>query len=235
MEIVKNQKTALLFGATGLVGGYCLEYLLAADTYQKVRIFGRRTVNIEHPKLEQHKVDFKNLEEVSELISGNDLFCCIGTTIKKAGSEEAFRRVDYTFAHKIAELGVKNKVNQFLLISSVGADKDSLFFYNQVKGELEDEVKLMPYWAIHIFQPSILLGERNENRWGESIAQKIGKFVDDVTGGMLKKYKPVEAQAVAKAMVMAAQKTEKGIHYYPSHVLQDLADNENLNLEKRKG
>lgn len=232
MDIIKNQKTALLFGATGLVGGYCLEYLLAAETYQKVRVFGRRKVDLDHPKLEQHKVDFNQLEQVEELINGDDLYCCIGTTIKKAGSEAAFRRVDYTFAHRIAELGVKNKVNQFLLVSSVGADKDSLFFYNQVKGELEDEIKLMPYWAIHIFQPSILLGERNENRWGESIAQKIGKFVDDLTGNLLKKYKPVEAEAVAKAMIMAAQKTQKGVHFYPSHVLQELADNENLNLGK---
>ncbi len=232
MEIIKHQKTAILFGATGLVGGFCLQYLITADTYNKVLVFGRRKVDIDHPKVVQHIIDFDHLENYADLIKGDDLYCCIGTTIKKAGSEPAFRRVDYIYPRKIGEIGLKNKVNQFLLISSVGADEDSLFFYNQVKGELENDIRVMPYWAVHIFRPSILLGERNENRWGESIAQKIGKFVDDFTGGLLKKYKPVEADAVAKAMIMAAQKTEKGVHYYPSHVLQDLADHENLNLKK---
>ena len=224
MEILKHRKTALLFGTTGLVGGYCLQSLLHSKTYDRIISFGRRKVDVPNDKLVQHKINFDDLDQHADLIKGDDLFCCIGTTIKKAGSEEAFRRVDYTYAHRIAEIGVKNKVNQLLLVSSVGADPDSLFFYNRVKGELEEEVRLMPYWAVHVFQPSILLGERNENRWGESIAQKIGKFVDDPTGGLLNKYKPVKAEVVARAMVRAAQKTSEGVHTYPSHVLNEMAE-----------
>jgi uncharacterized protein YbjT (DUF2867 family) len=234
IQITKNNKTAILFGASGLVGLHCLDFLLASSAYDKVLVFGRKKLEIEHDKLIQHIIDFDKLESYERLIVGDDLFCCIGTTMKKAGSKDAFRRVDYTYAHQIAEIGVKNKVNQFLLVSAVGADKDSIFFYNQVKGELEDEIKLMPYWAVYIFQPSLLLGERNENRWGESIAQRIGGFIDKVSGGLLQKYQPVEADVVAKAMVNAAQALKKGVHIYPSHLLQKLSRIENDKIDARK-
>lgn len=234
IQITKNKKTALLFGATGLVGRYCLDFLLASPAYDKVRIFGRKSLKLDHAKLEEHLIDFEKLKTYEELIKGEDLFCCLGTTMKKAGSEEAFRRVDFTYAHQIAEIGIKNKVNQFLLVSALGADKDSLFFYNRVKGELEEELKLMPFWALHIFRPSLLLGERNENRWGESIAQRLGRGFDRLTGGWLTKYKPVEADVVAKALVHAAQKLDKGIHIYPSDVLQKLAEAEALKIQSRK-
>ncbi|MFT5168150.1 MAG: hypothetical protein ACI8P3_003389 [Saprospiraceae bacterium] len=234
IQITKNHKTAILFGASGLVGRHCLDFLLASSTYDKVLVFVRRKLKIEHDKLVQQVIDFDKLETYENLIAGDDLFCCLGTTMKKAGSKEAFKRVDYTYTHQIAEIGAKNKVNQFLLVSSVGADKDSLFFYNQVKGELEAEVKLMPYWAVYIFQPSLLLGDRNENRWGESIAQRIGGLLDKVTGGLLQKYQPVEADVVAKAMVSAAQQVEKGVHVYPSHVLQKLSRIENDKIDSRR-
>lgn len=223
LQISKTEKTALLFGATGLVGKYCLDFLLQSPSYVKVKVFVRKPLEIEHPKLMINIVDFEKLSSYKQLIQGDDLFYCLGTTMKKAGSKVAFKRVDYTYAHQIAEIGAIQKVSQFLLVSAVDADKDSVFFYNRVKGELEDELKLMPYWAIHIFQPSILLGERNENRWGEAIAQRLGRGLDYFLGGLLNKYRPVEADVVAKAMVEAAQGVKKGIHIYPSHVLQQLA------------
>ncbi len=234
IQITKNSKTAILIGASGLVGKYCLNFLLASPAYNKVLVLGRKSVELEHDKLEEHLIDFEKLEDHKDLINGDDLFCCLGTTMKKAGSEEAFRRVDYTYTHQIAEIGAKNKVNQFLLVSALGADKDSLFFYNRVKGELEEEIKRMPYWAVYIFQPSLLLGERNENRWGEALAQRLGRGFDRLTGGLLTKIRPVEADVVAKSMVIAAQRLEKGIKVYSSHDLQVIAASENQKIQNRR-
>jgi uncharacterized protein YbjT (DUF2867 family) len=130
--------------------------------------------------------------------------------------------VDYTYAWQVAEMAAKNKVNQLLLVSSVGAGANSLFYYSKVKGQIEDAVQKLPFWSTHIFRPSVLLGERNENRWGEQVAGRIGKVLDRFTGGLLTKYRPIEADVVAKAMVSAAQGMKPGVHFYPSHWLQAL-------------
>ena len=228
VQLIKDDKTALLFGASGLVGGHCLNYLLASPAYKKVKIFGRKELDFDNEKLEQYVVDFENIDRYRDLIKGDDIYCCLGTTIKKAGSKEVFRKVDYTFTFQIAKIAESQSVNQFLLVSAVGADPDSIFFYNRIKGELEEAVKQMRFWSTHIFQPSLLLGERNENRWGEELAGRLAKGFDFLTGGLLSKYSPVEAEVVAKAMVVAAQGFESGLYIYPSHTLQIMADNEKI-------
>lgn len=224
MQIHTDDKTAIIFGATGLVGSHLLKLLLDSPIYDRVKSFGRREVDMRHPKLEQHRVDFADLDQCRDLMRGEDVFCCIGTTRKKAGSKDAFYKVDFTFSHRIARLAESSNANQFLLITAAGADSGSFFFYNRVKGELEDAVKRMDFWAVHIFQPSLLLGERNESRWGESAAKVLGKAINAVSGNLLKKYQPIEAEVVARAMLAAAQGFDKGVHVYPSHELQDLAE-----------
>lgn len=226
IEITKGNKTALVFGATGLVGGFCLRQLLEHPAYSKIVAFSRRPLKMIHPKLVEQIVDFDQPDSFSSLIKGDDLYLCLGTTLATAGSREGFYRVDFTYNFQVAKLAAINKVNQLLLVSSVGAAKDSLFFYSRVKGELEDAVKKLPFWAIHIFQPSVLLGERNENRWGEEIAGKIGRVIDSITGGLLSKYRPVEAEVVAQAMIAAAQGLRGGLQVYPSHYLQEMAEEE---------
>ncbi len=223
MEITKDNKTALVFGATGLIGNHLVNFLLFHPAYEKVVVFLREKMDLEHPKLSQQVIDFDKPESFRDLVKGDDLFCCLGTTMAKAGSKEAFYKVDFTYAFQAASMGAKNGVNQFLLVSSVGADTDSLFFYSKVKGELEEEVQKLNFWSTHIFRPSVLLGSRNENRWGEEIAGKLGKVIDRFTGGLLTKYRPIEADVVAKAMVSAAQGLKPGVHFYPSHWLQGLA------------
>lgn len=218
-----------MLGASGLVGGYCLDYLLEHPSYTQVVLLNRRKLKREHDKLVQHEIDFDQLNKSEHLLVGDDLFLCLGTTMAKAGSKDTFYKVDYTYSMQAARISVENGVNQILLVSSVGADKDAFFFYSKVKGELEEDIKKLPFWAIHIFQPSILLGERNENRWGESIAARLGRGFDYLTGGLLTKYRPVEAEVVAKAMVSAAQRLESGITIYPSHHLQRLAEDETFN------
>ncbi|MCB0519525.1 MAG: NAD(P)H-binding protein [Saprospiraceae bacterium] len=223
MQISKDNKTALLFGASGLVGSHALEFLLLHPAYSKVVVFVRKPIEQEHPKLLQHVIDFDQPESWGQLVKGDDLFCCLGTTMAKAGSRAAFLKVDYSYPIQAAHFAIENKVHQFLLVSSVGADTKSPFFYSKVKGQLEESLQRLDFWSIHIFRPSILLGERNENRWGEEIAGRIGKVIDRFTGGILTKYKPIEADVVAKAMVAAAQGLEAGTHVYPSHWLQQEA------------
>jgi uncharacterized protein YbjT (DUF2867 family) len=223
LNITKNNKTALVFGATGLVGGYLLQFLLLHPAYRKVVVFTRRPLSLEHEKLKQHIVDFDRPAQFKPLIQGDDLFCCLGTTLAKAGSKEAFFKVDFTYTHEAATMAAENGVHQFLLVSSVGARPDSMFYYSQVKGQIEVAVQQLPFWAIHIFRPSILLGERNENRWGEQTAGKLGRLIDRFTGGLLSKFRPIEADIVAKAMVAAAQGLKPGVQVYASHWLQGLA------------
>ncbi|MEN0005494.1 MAG: NAD(P)H-binding protein [Bacteroidota bacterium] len=224
MEIIKGKKTAIYFGATGLVGKHCVRFLLQHQAYEQVVVFSRRALSFEHPQLTTHLIDFDHLAEFADHIRGNDVYISLGTTRAKAGSKEGFYKVDFTYTFEAAKLACLNDVSQLMLVSSVGADVDSIFYYSQVKGELEAAIKKLPFWAIHIFQPSVLLGERPENRWGERIAGVLGKGIDQLTGGLLTKYKPVEAEVVAKAMISAAQRLEKGIHVYPSDYLQRLAD-----------
>ncbi len=224
MEIAKDNKTALVFGASGLIGGHVVSFLLLHPAYSKVVVFVRKPLDLEHPKLVQHVVNFDLPESFRQLVTGDDLFCCLGTTMAKAGSKAAFYKVDFTYAFQAAQMGSMNGVGQYLLVSSVGADPDSRFFYSKVKGELEAAVRKLNFWSLHIFQPSVLIGERNENRFGEQLAGKIGRAFDRLTGGLLTKYRPIEADVVAKAMVSAAQGLKPGLHVYPSHWLQGLAN-----------
>ncbi len=225
MEIRQHKKTALLLGASGLVGRQCLQQLLGHRAYHKVHSIGRRLLEVEHPKLEQHVVDFAQLSGYSHLFRGNDLFSCLGTTMAKAGSKEAFYKVDFTYAYESARLAAENKVGQLLLVSSVGADVDYPFYYSQVKGQLEEAVKKLPFWATHIFQPSVLLGARRETRMGEWLAGTLFQGIDRLTGGqLLGKYRPVEDSKVAAAMILAAQQLREGVHFYTSDQIHELAE-----------
>lgn len=230
MEIIKNNKTAILFGASGLVGGQCLHQLLEHPAYKKVISIGRRQLDIEHERLEQHVIDFDTLDAYKHLIQGHDLFCCLGTTMANAGNKEAFYKVDFTYVFQTASLAAKNGVNQILLVSSVGADPDSFIYYSKVKGEIEKAVKELSFWAVHIFQPSILVGDRQENRPAEKIGIGLTQTFDRITGGnLLGKYKPAKVEDVAKAMLRAAQKLEGGIWTYPSDHIYAMAKKEDEN------
>ena len=232
MQITKGKKTALIFGATGLVGKQCLRQLLASELYKKVVVFGRSSVGLNHENLVEHLIDFDELNKHAHLIKGDDIFCCLGTTMKKAGSKKAFKKVDHDYVVKIAEIASTNKVNQFLLISSVGADEDSIFYYSEIKGLTEKAIKKIDFWGIHIFQPSLLLGDREEFRLAESIAMTISKGVDNLIGNWLGQYKPVEDKEVAKAMIRAAQKLDGGIYIYPSDHIQNMAERFDLIVNK---
>lgn len=197
-------KTALLFGATGLTGMYLLDELVKNNTYTKIKVFGRKNQSYESDKIELHTIDLNKLEDFSELIIGDDLFCCLGTTVKNAGSKEATRIVDFDYPVKIAEIASKNKVKNFVVVSTLGANPKSASFYLKSKGMMEEAIKDLDFVSLHALRPSMLLGKRNEFRFGEA----IGKIFINLFGWLmiskLRRFKAVHSKDVARAMVYLA-------------------------------
>jgi uncharacterized protein YbjT (DUF2867 family) len=210
------QKTALIAGASGLIGSQLLTLLLASDRYAKVIVVGRRPVPLVHPKLEQRVIEFDQLEQHRLSLIADDVYCCLGTTMRQAGSKEAFYKVDYLYVVKLAALTAANFAAQFLVVSAMGADANASIYYNRVKGEMEDAVRKTPFRAIHIFRPSLLLGNRTEKRLGELIGAVLLGLLRPLLLGPLRKYQPIEAATVARAMLSAAEEDGGGIRVHLS-------------------
>ena len=209
----RKSRIAWLAGATGLVGGLVLKQLIASERYARVVVLTRRTVRVEDPKIEQRVVNFDQLPAM-DLPAADDVFCALGTTIKKAGSQEAFRHIDLDFPLALANKALARNAKQFLLVSSVGANAKSKNFYLRTKGELEDAVFALPFEATHIFRPSILVGPREERRAGERAGIVFMKLVSPMLVGGLRKYRPMEAEDVARSMVSAAAMEGSGKSVY---------------------
>jgi uncharacterized protein YbjT (DUF2867 family) len=220
IDTTMENRRALLVGATGLVGGHVLHYLLDDAAFDKVIVLGRKPLPSISAKLEQHTVNFEHLEQFSSLIMANDVFCCLGTTIKKAGSQAAFERVDFRYPYEVARLAAANGASQYLIVTSLGASVTASLFYSQVKGKVEEAVKALPFPAIHIFRPSMLLGKREEVRWQDLLVPPLMKLVTPLMIGKWKKYRAIEAEVVARAMVMTAKKAIHGKHVYESDEIQ---------------
>ncbi|MDU1889445.1 MAG: NAD(P)H-binding protein [Dysgonomonas sp.] len=216
-------KTAIIIGSTGLTGSYLLKTLLASDVYEKVVSFVRRDSKISHPKLTQHVVDFDNPESYQNLIEGNDLFCCMGTTIKKAGSEEAFEKVDLSYPVQFAKAAANQGVKQCSIISSIGANAQSTNFYLRTKGRCEEELRKVPFQSTSIFRPSLLVGNRKEFRMGEAIMEFAMKIFSVFMIGKLRKYRAIKARYVALAMYKIAQSNTVGYHVYQSDEIYNIA------------
>jgi uncharacterized protein YbjT (DUF2867 family) len=216
------KKTAVVLGASGLVGNDLVKILLQNDTYEKVYLLVRKYIEINHSKCEQHIIDFDKLSNYSNFFKVQDVFCCLGTTIKKAKSKEAFRKVDYGYPVEAAKLAKEKGAEKFLVISAMGASSKSIFFYNQVKGQLEETLCNMELPSLHIFRPSLLLGDRGEFRFGENLAAKMSGILNLILAGPLRQYRAIEAKTVATAMVKAAASNQKGITIYFSNKIEDL-------------
>ncbi len=211
-------KTALVLGASGLIGSLLTDLLLNSPEYSQVTLVLRRKINRSHAKLRQEVIDFD--APAVDKIKGNDVFCCLGTTIKIAGSKEAFYKVDCTYPYEMARLARQNGASQFLLVTAMGADLKSFIFYNRVKGEVEEKIASLGFPTFCIFRPSLLLGARKEFRMGEKIGGAIAKIFSGLMIGGLKKYQPIEASKVATAMMLTASRKLKGKHVFESDKLQ---------------
>ena len=209
-------KTAVIAGGTGLIGGQLLKLLLASDRYSKVIGLTRSDLG-SHQKLVQVKTDGIDLTlDPTEKV--HDVFCCLGTTMAKAHSKEKFYQVDFTYPLTLAKATLGMGAEQFLIVTALGANKKSPVYYNRVKGEIEDAVSGLRFKSLHIFQPSLLLGDRTENRTGEEAA----KFFYRVFGFIIpKKFKAIDAGKVARAMLHFATMEQNGIFKHESLQLQD--------------
>jgi len=196
-------KSAIVIGASGLVGSFITLKLLDDERYQSVKVFVRNSLRINHPKLEENIVSFEYLETWKSKIAADELFSALGTTIKKAGSKENQYKVDFTYQYEIAAAAAQNGVKNYLLVSSIGADYKSRNFYLRMKGNLDEKVRQLNFEKIRIFRPSILEGLRSESRPGETLGIKIAGIITSVIPA-LKKYKPIRASEVAEAMIKSA-------------------------------
>jgi uncharacterized protein YbjT (DUF2867 family) len=203
-------RIALVAGASGLVGGHLLDLLLADAAYARVITLARRQLDARHAKLDQRVLDLGALDAVADPPHVDDAFCCIGTTIKKAGSREAFRRVDYDHVLAFARVAQRAGARQFLLVTALGADSASRIFYSRVKGEIEQAVRELPFQGIQIFRPSFLMGQRAEVRLAERIGVPIARVLAPLLLGPLRRYRPIHAADVARAMVRIAKEEPRG-------------------------
>lgn len=199
---MEGSKTALVIGATGLVGGQLVQLLLQDNRFEKVVVFVRRTTGIKNGKLTEHIIDFDRPESWQQLVVGDVLFSALGTTISKAGSQEAQYKIDFSYQYNFAQAAAGNGVPSYVLISSAGASAASRIFYSRMKGELEEAIKKLSFSFIHIIQPGLLTGDRNEFRLGERIAAPLLSIIKFIPP--LKKFRPIHARTVAQAMVNAA-------------------------------
>ena len=194
-----SKRTAIVVGATGFTGQYLVRQLCESDDYTAVSIITRRMPDFDHPKLDVIVKNFDLLEE-TDLEIADDLFCCLGTTIKKAKSKEMFQKVDLEYPLQIASLAKKRGIPNFYVISAVGSNKKSPFFYSQVKGRLEEELMALNLPSLSIFKPSLIIGGREEFRLGERLSEGLFNILNPVLKGPFKKMRAVEGRQLAFAM-----------------------------------
>jgi uncharacterized protein YbjT (DUF2867 family) len=210
-------KVALLAGTTGLIGSQLLDLLLQSSEYEKVIAISRKPLDKTHPKLNNLVCELNELQSHASELKADDVFCCLGTTMKNAKTKEAFRAVDFDAPLTLAKIAKKNGAKQYLIISALGAKKDSGIFYNKVKGEVEGAIAQVGFDSFHIFQPSLLTGPRKEQRTGEEAAQVFYK----IFGFLIpKKYASIESIKLARAMVVFAKESKKGRFVRSSAELQ---------------
>ena len=211
-------RSAIIAGATGLVGSHLLELLLADNQYEQIYVLTRRALDIQNSKMvpivvEHHSTLATQLQHIQADVA----FCCIGTTMKNAGSKEKFYEIDFTYPYEFAKIALQNHSKAFFLVSALGADKGSMFYYNRVKGEIETAIRGMGFFSVHIFRPSLLLGKRREQRTGED----LGKIFDSLFSFFIPaKYKGIHASKVAKAMQHYAKQLVIGNYIHSSAAMQ---------------
>jgi len=194
-----NKKHALVLGATGATGQELVKFLIQDPIFEKVTIFVRRKVDLKHKKLNIHVIDFTKLDNYRKLVSGDVLFSALGTTLANAGSKENQYLVDFSYQYDFAKIASDNKVSTLSLVSSLGADENSLFFYTKIKGKLEQAVKLLNFKNIQIFQPPSLIRQPELMRSGEKIGVKFFKTICSL--GILNTFKPISVNDLAFKMI----------------------------------
>jgi uncharacterized protein YbjT (DUF2867 family) len=219
--VVRN---ALIAGATGLVGGELVSFLVANNYYTSIHLITRRPFNLKHRKLADHIIDFDKLDEYNPEFQIHDVYICLGTTIKKAGSQDNFIKVDLEYVRNVAKWAKNHNAEKLAFISSVGADAASRNFYLSVKGKAENVLKEIGFSNLVILRPSLLLGERNETRIVETYGKYFFKILNPIFAGRLKRYKAVEAKLVAKALYYFVLHPESKISVIENEKILEVAN-----------
>ncbi|MEY8020531.1 NAD-dependent epimerase/dehydratase family protein [Muriicola sp. SD30] len=200
----KPVKTAIILGVTGLTGSLLLNKLLDDQRYSRIKAFSRSSTGIVHPKYEEHLGDLLYLSQFSSIFTADEVYCCIGTTKSKTPNKDKYRKIDLGIPVEAARLCVKNKIDTFVVMSSLGADPNSSVTYSKIKGEMEEDVLELGIPQTYILQPSLISGKRGEKRRGEKIAKMIFTVLNVFLIGPLRKYRSIPAEDIAKSMLWLA-------------------------------
>lgn len=215
-------RSILVAGGTGLVGSHLLQQLSTSADSNEITALVRKGRTIQLPNVKSVEVDYDHFNKIDEQLTADIAFCCLGTTIKQAGSKAAFKKVDYTYPLELAKLLFSKNCSQFHIVTATGADAKSMVFYNRVKGEVEGELMQIGFQSLSIYRPSLLLGERKEKRAGEFIAAAISSIINPALIGRFRKYRAIRAEVVARAMLQQAEAHQAGIHILESNKIQEL-------------
>ncbi len=216
------QNKAIIIGSTGLIGSYLLEFLLNNEKYTQVIALVRKPLPSKNKKLTYVETDFKHLDQVAAHVTGSCLFICIGSTMAKAGSQEAFLKIDYDIPVDVAHLAIKNGVKSCVVVSSLGADANSSNFYLQTKGKMEQAIEKMGFQKTVFMRPSLLFGAREEFRFGELIGKFIMKIMGPFFLGPIKKYRGIHGQTVARAMLNVSLQEISGVKKFESNEIESI-------------
>lgn len=221
---------AVVLGATGLVGSELVRVLLNEKRYSKIIVVARRRLCIVHPRLEQHLIQFNELKQCPiEWFADADVYCTLGTTIKKAGSKTQFEEVDYHYVIELGKLVKRYHARQMIVITAMGANDKSLFFYNRVKGKTERELQQLELPRLYILRPSLIVGDRREYRFGEHMSAKLATWFSFAFVGIMKRYRPINAKVIAEAMMrIALTEKEKQVTFSSS----DIEERSKIKLNK---
>lgn len=207
---------AIIVGASGLIGSNLVNILLEAPQYAEVLVLVRKELPVQHKKLIQLIIDFDELDKHADAINGHAVFSCLGTTKNQTPDEGQYRKIDYDYPLQLAQLAKQNGVEQFHVVTAIGANKNSSTFYLKLKGELEDELQKLSLKTLYIYQPSMLIGERERSLWLEKMATGIFKVIDPLLIGRLKKYRSIKGSTVAHAMFKKSLESATGTFIYTS-------------------
>ena len=216
-------KSAIILGASGLIGSKLLTNLLYNEEFTSVKIFVRKKLYMNHEKLVQIVTNFNDLELIKAEIKADEVFCCLGSTKSKTPDIETYRKIDVEYPLFFATAALANDAKAYHIVTAMGANAKSGNYYSKLKGEVENGLKMLSYSNLNIYRPSFLTGDRTENRPLENVMIPIMKVIDRLLVGKLKKYRSIDAGIVAKAMINQSNKNKKGIFVLESDQIKELA------------
>ncbi|MFP5437563.1 MAG: NAD(P)H-binding protein [Bacteroidia bacterium] len=214
-------KTAILLGATGATGSELLKLLLNDNRYDTIKLFSRKASGVSHPKVKEYVIDLFALEQHATDFTGDVVFCCIGTTKAKTPDTDTYYKIDYGIPVAAAALAALNGIRSCIVISALGADKNSGIFYNRTKGQMQEAVLEQGISNTHLLQPALIVADRPENRLGEKIASAVFKLINPILIGSMKKYRSIAVLTIARAMIWLDNNSYPKI-IVPSDEIQEL-------------